>query len=89
MTTDQALSLMATFLRTVLYLTAPLLSVSLVAGVVVGIIQTATQINEASISFLVKVAAVVLTCIVLGAHLGAYAIDYTRTCLGAIGAVVH
>ena len=89
MNTDQALSLMATFLRTVLYVTAPLLSVSLIAGVVVGIVQTATQINEASISFLVKVGAVVLTGVVLGAHLGAYAIDYTRTCLGAVAGVVH
>jgi flagellar biosynthetic protein FliQ len=89
MTTDQALSLMATFLRTVLYIAAPLLSVSLVAGVVVGIVQTATQINEPSISFLVKVGAVVVTGVVLGAHLGAYAIDYTRTCLAAIAGVVH
>ncbi|MGA2450032.1 MAG: flagellar biosynthetic protein FliQ [Polyangiaceae bacterium] len=89
MTTDQALSLMATFLRTVLYITAPLLSVSLIAGVVVGIIQTATQINEPSISFLVKVATVVVTGVVLGAQLGAYAIDYTRACFGAIAGVVH
>jgi flagellar biosynthetic protein FliQ len=89
MNTDQALSLMSSFLRTVLYVTTPLLCVSLIAGVVVGIIQTATQINEASISFLVKVAAVVGTGIVLGAHLAAYTIDYARTCLGAVAGVVH
>ncbi len=89
MNTDQALSLMATFLHTVLYVTAPLLTVSLVAGVVVGIVQTATQINEASISFLVKVGAVIVTGVVLGAHLGAYAVDYTRACLGSIAGVVH
>ena len=89
MNPDQAVVLVSDLLRTTLYVAGPLLAVALLAGVVVGIVQTATQVNEASISFLVKTIAVVLVGIVLGSQLATYALDYTRASLGAIADVVH
>jgi flagellar biosynthesis protein FliQ len=86
---DQAVALVANLLRTTMFVTGPLLAVAVFAGVVVGIVQTATQINEASISFIVKVTAVVAVGAVLGSQLSTYLIDYTRTTYGAIATVVR
>jgi flagellar biosynthetic protein FliQ len=86
---DQAVALVAGLLRTTLYVAGPLLGVAIIAGVFVGIVQTATQVNEASISFVVKVIAVVAVGAAVGSQLATYALDYTRTNLDAIGDVVH
>jgi flagellar biosynthetic protein FliQ len=89
MTTDQAVTLITNLLRTTLFVVGPLLAVALLAGIVVGIIQTATQIQEASISFLVKVLAVVAVGAALGSQLATYVLDYTRSSFEAIGEVVR
>jgi flagellar biosynthesis protein FliQ len=89
MTSEGALTLMTGLLRTAVYLTGPALLASLAAGLLVGLAQTATQVNEASVSFLVKVMAVVLVLVAVGPALGAYAVTYTRTSLQALEHVVH
>ena len=89
MNPDQAVALAATLFNTTLYVAGPLLAVAIVAGVVVGIVQTATQVNEPSISFVVKVAAVVAVGIVFGSQLATHVLDYTRTTYAAIGNVVR
>jgi type III secretory pathway component EscS len=55
----------------------------------VGIVQTATQINEGSISFLVKVCAVLGIIVVLGPQLGSYVVSYTRSSFEDIAQVVR
>ena len=89
MSPDQAVALVMAFLRAALYAAGPVLLVALAAGVLVGILQTATQINESSISFLVKVGAVVFVILTLGPMLATYVTDYTRTSLQSIGDVVR
>ena len=89
MNSDQATMLIADLLRTVLYVAGPILVVSLLAGVLVGIIQTATQINEASVSYVVKVVAVGAVLIVLGPRLAQEAVGYARQNLKAVATVVH
>jgi flagellar biosynthesis protein FliQ len=68
---------------------APLLLVALVAGVVIGMLQAATQINEATLSFIPKLLALVATVFVAGHWMLQTMIDYTRTLFesipGAIG----
>jgi flagellar biosynthesis protein FliQ len=86
---DEAVALVASLLRTTLFVTGPLLAVAVMAGVVVGIVQTATQVNEASISFVVKVVAVVTVAAAIGSQLATYVLDYTRASLDAIANVVH
>ena len=89
MNSDQATMLIADLLRTTLYVAGPILLVSLMAGVLVGIIQTATQINEASVSYVVKVVAVGAVLIVLGPRLAQQAVGYARQNLKAVATVVH
>jgi len=88
-TPDQAVALMADLLRTTAFVAAPMLLAALVSGIGVGILQTATQVNEASISFLVKVASVIAVVVVLGPRLASYVIDYTRADFEAIARVVR
>jgi flagellar biosynthetic protein FliQ len=86
---DQAIALVAGLFRTTLFVAGPLLASALVAGLIVGIVQTATQINEGSISFLVKVCAVLGVIVVLGPQLASYVVSYTRTSFEDIAQVVR
>lgn len=85
----QALELIIDALRTSIYLAGPVLAVALVAGVMVGVAQTVLQINEASVSFVVKVAAAIGLLLVLGPTLATKMLDYTRHSLESIANVVH
>ena len=60
-------------------ISAPLLGVSLVVGLFIGILQAATSINEATLSFIPKLAALALTLAVVGGWQLATLIDYTRS----------
>lgn len=57
---------------------APLLIVALGVGLVVGVVQAATSINEATLSFIPKLLAIALTMAVVGGWQIATLVDYTR-----------
>jgi flagellar biosynthetic protein FliQ len=86
---DQALAAVLEALRTTLWLCGPILAVALVAGLLVGVVQTVLQINEASVSFVAKAAATIAVLVVLGPLLAAKVVDYTRASLEAIEHVVR
>jgi len=48
-------------------ISAPLLGVALFVGLIIGILQAATSINEATLSFIPKLAALAIT-LAVGAH---------------------
>jgi flagellar biosynthetic protein FliQ len=50
----------------VLVIAAPVLFVSLAVGLLMGIVQAATQINETALSFIPKLLAIVLVLVVAG-----------------------
>jgi len=53
-------------IRTILTVSAPMLIVSLVVGLIVSIIQAVTQIQEATLAFVPKIIAVLLSLIIFG-----------------------
>ncbi|MDQ1120160.1 MULTISPECIES: flagellar biosynthetic protein FliQ [Pseudoxanthomonas] len=79
MTPETALTEISRGLEIALVLGAPPLLMVLVVGVVVGIVQAATQINEATIAFVVKALALVATLAIAGnfllGRLTAFTID--------------
>ncbi len=89
MTSAQALELFARLLQTTIFVAGPVLLTSLLAGLMVGIVQAATQINESSISFVIKVTSVVGVLVGLGPTLVSYAVDYARGSFLAIEHVVR
>lgn len=89
MTTEGALSLLMGLLTAAAHMAAPLLAVSLVTGVAVGLVQTVAQVNEASVSFVVKTVAVLAALVAVGPALVAHAVQYTRASLAAVEHVVR
>ena len=63
---------------------APLLLAALVAGVVIGMLQAATQINEMTLSFIPKLLVLVATIFVSGHWMLQTLIDYTRSLFESI-----
>jgi flagellar biosynthesis protein FliQ len=70
-------------------LAAPLLASALVAGVAIGMLQAATQINEMTLSFIPKLIVLVIAIFVSGNWMLRTLVDYTRQLFesipGAIG----
>ncbi|MCF8205378.1 MAG: flagellar biosynthesis protein FliQ [Methylotenera sp.] len=67
---------------------APVLIVVLLVGVVVSVIQAATQINEATLSFVPKVIAAVLTLAVAGPWMVTQLVEYIQRTLQSIPSAV-
>lgn len=67
---------------------APVLIVVLLVGVVVSVIQAATQINEATLSFVPKVVATVLTLAIAGPWMMTTLVEYIQRTLMTIPQVV-
>lgn len=71
----------------ILLLSGPPIIISTILGLIVAIFQAATQIQEQTLSFTVKLFAVVLTIMVLGGWLSAQVLQYTNTILQSIARV--
>jgi flagellar biosynthetic protein FliQ len=71
-------------LYVMLVLAAPLLLAALVVGLVVSILQAATQINEMTLSFIPKLLAMVATLVIAGPWMITYFVDYVRRLFEAI-----
>ena len=59
-------------------ISAPLLLVALIVGVVVGIFQAATSINEMTLSFIPKVVSMAVALAVVGSWQLTMLVDYMR-----------
>lgn len=77
MTPETAMTEIGRGLQMALMLGAPPLLAVLAVGVVVGIIQAATQINEATIAFVVKVIALTATLALMGHFLLGRLVSFT------------
>jgi flagellar biosynthetic protein FliQ len=61
----------------VLWIAGPLLLTVLVVGVLVGVLQAATQINEPTIAFIAKAAALTVALFALGNLLLGHIVEFT------------
>ena len=77
MTPDQALTELRLALETALIVGLPMLLTVLVVGVVLGIVQAATQINEPTIAFVAKVIALVAVVALTGNFLLGRLVSFT------------
>lgn len=72
-----------------LLVSAPVLLVALVVGLTVSLFQAVTQINEATLSFLPKLVAIVVALVVAGPWMMSTLVEYLQRVItsipGAIG----
>jgi flagellar biosynthetic protein FliQ len=73
---------------TILTVSAPLLIVALVIGVVVSVIQATTQINEQTLVFIPKIVGMLLVLVLLGDWMLTKLGDYTTTLFEQINTIV-
>ncbi len=78
MTTQTVLNLGQRSMEVMLLVSAPLLLTALVVGLIVSILQAATQINEMTLSFIPKMLAIFLAMLLTGPWMLSTLIDYTR-----------
>ena len=71
-----------------LVVSAPVLIVVLVVGLVVSIFQAATQINESTLSFVPKILAAVATLAIAGPWMLTTLVEYIQRTLKALPGVV-
>jgi flagellar biosynthetic protein FliQ len=75
-------------LTTLLLVAAPILVVVLVVGLLVSIFQAATQINEATLSFVPKIVAAVVVLGIAGPWMMTTLVEYLRAMLLALPSAV-
>ena len=75
-------------LTTLLMVSAPILLVVLVVGLLVSIFQAATQINEATLSFMPKIVAAVIVLGLAGPWMMGTLVEYLRQMLLALPSAV-
>ena len=88
MEAQQVLTIGQQGLTMLLMVSAPVLLVVLAVGLVVSIFQAATQINEATLSFVPKVVAAVVVLAIAGPWMLTTLVEYIQRTLQAIPAAV-
>ncbi|AKG71923.1 MULTISPECIES: flagellar biosynthesis protein FliQ [Serratia] len=78
MTPESVMALGTEAMKVALALAAPLLLAALFSGLIVSLLQAATQINEMTLSFIPKILSVVATLIVAGPWMLNLLLDYMR-----------
>jgi len=89
MTPESVLTLGQQALQLALMLAAPLLLVSLAVGLLVGVFQAATQINEMTLSFIPKLLAMAATLMLAGPWMLQLLVEFTRRLIESIPGVAH
>lgn len=88
MTPESVLTMGRQAMEVTLMVAAPMLLVALVIGLVISIFQAATQINEATLSFIPKLVGIFVALVVAGPWMLSIMLDYMRQVFTGIPALV-
>jgi flagellar biosynthetic protein FliQ len=88
MTPESVMTMGRQAMEVTLMIAAPLLLVALVIGLVISIFQAATQINEATLSFIPKLVGIFVALVVAGPWMLSVMLDYMRQIFGGIPGLV-
>ena len=84
MTPEFAVSLGQQALTVAIMLAAPLMLSALALGLLIGMFQAATQINEQTLSFVPKLGIMVFMLFILSPWMVSVVVDFTRTLIMGI-----
>ena len=85
MTLGSAAEILRSAVTELAIVAAPILIVSVVVGLIMAILQATTSIQEQTLSFVPKIAAILGVLLLLGPWLATSMIDYTRALFQSIG----
>lgn len=89
MTPESVMNLGRDAMQITLMVAGPMLLVVLIIGLLVSIFQAATQINEATLSFIPKLVGVFLTLVVVGPWMLTTMVDYMRLIFTSIPSMAN
>ena len=89
MTPEMVMTIAERALLITLMLAAPMLLAALVTGLVIGAFQAATSINEMTLSFIPKLAAISATLVFAGPWMLKVLISYTRELIESIPSLIN
>lgn len=78
MTPESVMTLGRHAMEVTLMVAAPMLLIDLIIGLIVSIFQAATQINEATLSFIPKLVGIFVAIVVAGPWMLSVMLDYMR-----------
>ncbi|USX15839.1 flagellar biosynthesis protein FliQ [Oxalobacteraceae bacterium OTU3CAMAD1] len=84
MTPESVMTLGRHAMEVTLMIAAPMLLVALIIGLIVSIFQAATQINEATLSFIPKLVGIFVALVVAGPWMLSVMLDYMREVFSGI-----
>ncbi len=88
MTPDTVIDIARQALTVMVLLAAPLLLTALAVGLLIGMFQAATQINEMTLSFIPKLLAVAVAILVAGPWMLRLILDFTQRLFERIPSLV-
>ncbi len=88
MTPESVMTIGRQALEVTIMVSAPLLLAALITGLLVSIFQAATQINEATLSFIPKLLAMFVVMIVAGPWMLSLMLDYMRNLFTSLPSMV-
>jgi flagellar biosynthetic protein FliQ len=88
MTPETVMTIAQRALEMTVMLAAPLLLVALLIGLLVGIFQAATQINEMTLSFIPKLIGMATAMLVAGPWMLKQLVNYTRMLIESIPSLI-
>ena len=88
MTPESVMTIGRTAMEVCLMVAAPMLLVALIIGLIVSIFQAATQINEATLSFIPKLVGIFVALLLAGPWMLSVMLDYMRQVFTGIPGLV-
>ena len=89
MTPSEAITLTQNAVTLTLLLSAPVLLVAMVVGLLISLFQAVTQIQEMTLTFVPKIVAVMATLLFLSSWMINKLVDYTHELIVNLPTIIH
>ncbi len=89
MTEEMVMTIALEAIKTTVFLAGPLLLAAMLVGILVSLLQAITQINEATLTFIPKMIAVVLVLVVMAPWMLEILQNYATQVLGNAGDLIR
>ncbi|QCI18645.1 flagellar biosynthesis protein FliQ [Buchnera aphidicola] len=88
MTPEYIMILFSQAIKVALMIASPLLLSALISGLIVSILQAATQVNEQTLSFIPKIISILVTIVILGPWMLGVMLDYMHNLFNNIPVII-
>lgn len=89
MNEEMILSIGMEALKTTILLASPMLIAAMIVGIIISVLQAVTQINEATLTFIPKMIAVILVMVVMAPWMLRIIQEYAVLVLGGAGDMIR